>query len=180
MGGGACLSGQVAFEMARQLVAAGEEVAKTVIVESYAPGIVAFQPRGFRGRLRRGGMRLVVWLEGSGPGARFVSIWSGVLYGDKVTAKPLLDEPLLRTMKRVRRSNLRALIAYRPPTYPGEVVLFQGERDRQDIANLGWDRFVTGGIELHRISGYHQTVLHEPQVDRLASQVNACLNSTGI
>ena len=178
--GGNCLGGLVAFEMARQLAAEGEEVAKTVIVECYAPGLRGFKPRTLDGRLRRRVKLTLAYMEESRVGALLVSLWSTLHYRDRVRAKPMLDESSLRTIKRVQRSNLRALLAYAPPTYPGAVTVFRGDRDHEDVPNLGWDSYALGGVEIHDTHGAHDSVLYEPQVEGLAQKVEACLESAGL
>ncbi len=190
--GGACMGGQVAFEMARQLMAEGEVVARTIVVESYAPGIMGFAPRHWRGRVfawvffnrrtgtRRQVTRTLAKLERSRAGGAVLSAASRVRHLDKDQAPEVADQRLTHAMRDVQRSRIRALLAYSPPPLPSELVVFRGERDDDDIPNLGWDQFATGGIELHEIAGHHESVLHEPQVSRLASELNDCLERSGI
>jgi len=169
--GGACLGGQVAFEMARRLVADGEEVARTVLVESYAPGIVGFRPATVRGRLARRATRVLASLETSRPGALVVSLLTRARYDDRY-----------RALRKIHRSNIRALLAYSPAAYPGPVTVLVGDRDDggDDLPDLGWHRYARGGVDVHHIAGYHGAVLREPHVHVLASELAACLDGSGI
>jgi thioesterase domain-containing protein len=90
------------------------------------------------------------------------------------------DDRLMRAVRDVQRSRIRALLAYSPTPLPGELVVFRGERDDDDIPNLGWHDFATGGIELHAIEGRHESVLDEPQVSTLATELNDCLDRSGL
>jgi len=179
--GGACVGGQIAFEMARQLAADGQEVAKTFIVESYAPGLLGFVPTTRRGRIHRRFKKLTAELEGSAVGARIVDAYSRVRWGGRHRSQASPGEPLLRTVKRVQRSNLRALLAYDPPTYPGSVVVLRGDRDEDDdVVNMGWDAYAEGGVELHQVSGFHNSVMQPPHVGTVAAVINGCLDRAGL
>jgi amino acid adenylation domain-containing protein len=176
---GVCLGGQIAFEMARQLVAAGEEVAATVVVESFAPGVLGFLPPTRRGRLRRRVKRLTTELETVPGASALVAAWTRARYGRQRRSGPGRDGVALSTIKRVQRSNLRAALAYAPPPYPGRLTLLRGDRSDGDDPTLGWGRFATGGVDTERITGFHGTVLQPPHVDTLAERLAEVLDRTG-
>ena len=80
---------------------------------------------------------------------------------------------------------------YEMPNYPGKVNLFRpplqetyllgGDRmlnqDREylDHANH-WEQYVPGGVEVHRVTGDHDSMVLEPHVRVLANELKTCLS----
>jgi len=71
--------------------------------------------------------------------------------------------------------------AYRPRVYAGKVLLFKA-RDRaptvlrsMDPPELGWSRWVDGGLEIREVPGGHVTLLEEPNVSIVAQDLEASL-----
>jgi hypothetical protein len=82
-------------------------------------------------------------------------------------------------------TNIQALEAYTLQTYPGQITLFRTDENSDDSQDhavgmksdplLGWDKVVTGGIDLHYIPGSHTTLFDEPHVQGLADKLKECL-----
>ena len=168
--GGACLGGHVAFEMAQQLTAAGEEVALLVILDSSPPS--------------------------AGPSW---TRWRRTGHYLRRTAHHLRRRQLTRALARVVAARLRRLhnaltpmgarvehtffahrqaqARYRAQPYAGRVVLFQSEQYRGYGHEALWASLVSGGFEACVVPGStHRTLLRdEAHLRTLAEQINRLL-----
>ncbi|MGH7803565.1 MAG: thioesterase domain-containing protein, partial [Candidatus Binatia bacterium] len=170
--GGYCFGGPVAFEIARQLEAQGERVALLALFDAYAPG--------YRERKQRWIVRESIrWKE------RAVLHASNVVLlprGRKLAyavgrLRKILDRtyvriglPSSRFHRAVRDSLARAADRYRPQPYSGDVILFRASRLRSGYVpeqSLGWDRLVTGRLDVHIVPGFYGTIVLEPRVGDL-------------
>jgi amino acid adenylation domain-containing protein len=168
--GGWCTSGILAYAVASQLRARGEEVALLMLVHAFQPervrviGRVRFfisklrfhigqsmrQPKGnrwryFRERLR--GMSDAAALAG----------------GREAVLQPALRSALDR-----------AALYYTPPPYDSDVALFQPS-EHPDVLDFvdDWQQLVTGHFTSHTITGGHRSMLEPPHVDRFAELILA-------
>ena len=66
---------------------------------------------------------------------------------------------------------------YVPPPYAGNVALFQPARRRPDMVDhrLAWEGLVQGDFAVHDISGNHITFIEQPNVQGLAACIDASL-----
>jgi aspartate racemase len=92
-----------------------------------------------------------------------------------------LPQPLLEFT--YRKLNTQASQAYVPQVYPGRVTLFRASKHEfEDRINyslgpeLGWGDLVTGGLEIHQVSGDHLSMLQDPHVQGLAEKLRDCLS----
>jgi thioesterase domain-containing protein/glycosyltransferase involved in cell wall biosynthesis len=183
--GGWSFGAMVAFEMARQLMAVGEEVALLALFDSMAP------LDGLRGEafdLEAGDQELF-------------DRWARDLLGDSVPTDEPEDKPelVLAELKRrqlvsersgladlrshleLYRAHRRALRSYQPGPYAGSIALFRtaGVQTRLfpevDEVTLGWPVLVTGRIDVQVVPGNHVTMLAEPHVRELAAALEARL-----
>ncbi len=188
---GYCWAGALTFEIAQQLRRAGEDVALLALIDAACPG-----NRGPRRRVKRIGGR------GRNLSTRIVRnlerlrelqvttvprfLWDRVVrLATELAGVPAfrwsvrLRRPLFPAFRGRRQALLYAGRAYRPTAYPGRLTLFRagtsGSSTEQD-ALWGWDRVVTGGVDLHRVLGDHGQVIREPQVGGLAAALQACLD----
>ncbi|HWE61083.1 MAG TPA: amino acid adenylation domain-containing protein, partial [Chloroflexota bacterium] len=198
--GGWSLGSLIALEMARQLQAAGEEVALLAVVDTPAPSA--------RSRLSLVSAVAVlllllpfvvryIWpyvldylylvLDGGGRGARLrAALFQRVRRRAGIATLAPQDsrlrryrQPPLGGFLRIMTANLRATSAYRPHPYTGRIAVF-GTRatlaaHRHD-PTLGWSKMATGGVDLRRVGGNHMTVLRDPHVATLAGQLERCLS----
>ena len=185
---GACMGGVVAFEMAQQLRAVGQEVGHLVLLETWLPGRVSGPPprlgpralavvnlfatrfqlyaralTGLRGRQR------LDYLRERWRAFKQVVAQRDVFRGDR-------SDLYLRT---VMQANLLALSQYEPRVYPGRAVLF-GAAEREVPAEgdrrLLWRQLISGGLETYTIPGADSgMMLVEPAVHTLARQLKACI-----
>jgi thioesterase domain-containing protein len=72
--------------------------------------------------------------------------------------------------------NHKAMGSYSPPAYPGMITLFRAEAGSVAVSQevveveptLGWKEVATSGVEVYTIPGYHQYMVHQPNVVILA------------
>jgi thioesterase domain-containing protein/acyl carrier protein len=195
--GGYCYGGVVAFEMARQLQAAGERVALVGVFEGYAP--VHFNSRRLR-ELPRALAKFVsnvpYWLRDYAQlGRQQVVARAGMklrrllraLLRAPGQAREVRLEDVLPNMSRIplqhqtmMREHLSALRRYRPGPYHGRVTLFRVRAMslfRAADPDMGWGKLAEDGVDARMISGGHNTILEQPYVQSLAEQLTLCLEA---
>ncbi len=200
--GGYCFGGIVAYEMARQLCAAGQEVATLLLINGSPPNT------GYQNNFSRWSP---LWL------AKFVvnfSYWVGcfffrwtwrergefvrwklrrlIRHPNEAAAQPqaqvalgdidqLVDLAAYSEERRALwRAHVRALIHYRAKPYAGRVTLLRTRGhplvcsfDRQ----YGWGDLARGGVDVKIVRGGHGNVLAEPYVDGVAEKLRPCLDA---
>ncbi len=171
---GHCFSGNVAFEMARQLRAAGDEVALLAVIDSppfghRPPPWAAIDVRAHihaltragqvdrlayvRRRAKRARVRLV----------RMLGRWTGLRRMQELGGYAPYPGPP------VAAANMRAARSYTCPPYPGRLTVVTVNPPR--TGRRRWAHLAQGGIEQHVLHGKeldHVTVLREPHVRALA------------
>jgi len=74
--------------------------------------------------------------------------------------------------------HLQALIRHQDKTYPGPVTLFR-TRGQPLICSFEedfcWSILAQGGLTVRRISGSHENIFMEPNVQNLAKELEQCL-----
>jgi amino acid adenylation domain-containing protein len=83
-------------------------------------------------------------------------------------------------LQQIQAANIKAMLAYRPEVYPGQLVLFRASHQPPGCYSdptLGWGQVVTGGIEAFDVPGFHgERLLYTPQsLQVLGTQLKACL-----
>jgi len=176
--GGYSLGGTVALEMARQLRAQGSEIAMLVMFDSHKdPGDMDIRVVATRhaDTLRRLPLRLwgpylaqrqlaLAWVMGA------LSFELFDFFGKPVPASVRAHFPEIY--------NLCLLGRYDPEPYDGSMIYFDGDGDGTSAPYNGWEGVVTGGIEVHRVSGGH-SLLTEPHIRHVCQQLEECLRSNG-
>ncbi|UKD56908.1 amino acid adenylation domain-containing protein [Amycolatopsis sp. FU40] len=177
--GGWSLGGAIAYEMARQLAAAGQRVAEVVIMDVEPPD--PDQP------VRTTEAEIVLALldardlaasdlpePGAGPVAermRAYADWAG----ERGLVKPGPDTDRLVRLFVAAHRNLTAWQSYRPEPYSGRVVFLQAEESGADGTDCyGW-RSYASTIERHQVPGGHETMLREPHVATVAKVLSGSL-----
>ena len=192
--GGPYSGGIVAYEMARQLKAAGEEVALLALIHSNLGGVgpplvppVRFWGLAFRRWVLKHWSRMSGFKLSQIPGYaahRFYRLYTvhGLplryrLYGFLIsyyrsrgrTAPTWLHRPL--EVGTIRLKN------YAPQPYDGDAVLFRAEisyeNNEEQVAK--WKELVRGRLEVRFIPGLHDDILREPHIHRLATELADCI-----
>lgn len=148
--GGFCLGGIVAFELARQLRAEGQEVALLALFESASP-------RGLRPWHRKASaLRYYMRELAVRPWPERLAIARYVLARPLGRSNPPAAAPwwMYARSDGLRETALAAALAYarRPPSYPGRIVLFLGSEARRRLGYgrpLDWARVAAGGLEVN-------------------------------
>jgi amino acid adenylation domain-containing protein len=169
--------GLIAFEMALQLQAAGEEVALLALLDTAEPGYMAERLGG--GRVRSAYQALVrtaerldllaclAWRRRVAPGRRTPGggVVRSVLQAARDTFRPALARPGWTFDQWQPAERFR-----------GRLTLLRGWRLLGPLldVHLGW-RPHAGQIELRLVPGFHSVVLHQPHVRRLARELAICL-----
>ncbi len=189
--GGFSGGGITALEMAMQLLAQEQEIGILVLLDSLPAENV---PLGLARKLRIQAQRLA--REGLTYPITFVR--NRVRW--ELEKRAARNAPAVRDLSpaefrssEIEKAFLEALARYRTPVYPGKVVLFRpshagwfeigggllmNPENRGQIADHEnrFSKHVTGGIEVHEVSGDHDAMVLEPHVRNLAAQLRACLD----
>jgi thioesterase domain-containing protein len=178
----------VAFEVARQLVARGEQVALLAVVDALRrPPLLA----PFLGPWAYLVGAIPGMEDASAPGLRrllpafqwFLSMLlrrlrlAGLVR--RVRGRPSKgDDPLVRFVVRLIEAHRRGTRRYRFRPYPGPITYFWAEDTRLPALRdprLGWETLARGGFTCIRVPGAHHLALAEPHVAVLADKLLACL-----
>ncbi|MDQ2898487.1 MAG: amino acid adenylation domain-containing protein [Acidobacteriota bacterium] len=184
--GGGSFGGIVAFEMARQLEAAGDEVGLLALLDTYnftygqtiSPAKRAYCYARFFSRkaLRQvgqlAGVPLRQWpshLREKLDAAR--NVIEKARAPKAIDTSDIHDERFVDILDRVRQANVDAARRYVPKFYPGRVSILKAAirlPEPFEDPNLGWGPVVGGGFEMHEIPGDHEGIGVEPSVQILA------------
>ena len=196
---GFSFGGKLAFEVAQQLVAQGEEVSLLAIGDT---GVTTHQPKSVGRtlstmasflrnsawwvwddllrtspkeivlRVRRAARSLVRKLRQAGSVA--VS-GAGNSRPEDIWEMDRLSE----STRRLIETHFQALLDYVPRCYPGRITLFRARTqplfNPGDGPDLGWGELSRGGVRVEVIPGNHETILRRPSVQILAERLRACM-----
>jgi thioesterase domain-containing protein len=185
--GGWSLGGVVAFEMARQLRAAGEEVELVALLDSYATQSVAVDDDGaddaeadlyaqFIQHLGLSVSALAGYAEEFRRLAgdeRLAFVLERIMAAEDRYAR--LGAARMRRLFEVFETHTRAARAYRPGPFDGRVALFAASEGGGEAAAAGWSALAAGGLDFRLMPGDHYTLLERPNVEVLAGELGARL-----
>ena len=181
--GGWSMGGEVAFEMAQQLHAQGQQVALLALLDSRVPTLDEAFP------------------EEDADAILLVERYFGISFGPmEFLAKRSKDEQLAFILEHAKsaglvpaefdlsqarrfvqliRSDLRATHNYELHRYPGRVTLFKASETLTGTSpdpTFGWSEWAGGGVEVHIVPGNHANMIYKPHVEVLAEKLTTCLN----
>jgi thioesterase domain-containing protein len=185
---GASFGGLIAFEMARQLLANGQQVALLAMLNTNCPVYtLAKRVRCHIGHLLERGLRGYANEVGKTVKRRLTQQPSGNSRSDNNTvpdpelAKVLerhreVDESLVRTVRAILDAEQDYVLAKK--TYPGKIIFFWAEDAVRDFEDnrLGWRRIAAGGFDLHVVPGTHTSMREEPLVAHLVQRLRPYLD----
>jgi thioesterase domain-containing protein/acyl carrier protein len=172
---GLCYGGNVAFEMAQQLLKDGHEVAFLVILDS-----------NFAPTKRRTTAYYVYKLR------QFIN--TRIMRRDRPVSELILrrsrwenldNDPIKQRIYNVFTANIQARLSYTSPPYPGKIIKFSTMWGVAEHATKQWRKMTTKGLENHKVPGVHSRrnpddtgMMDEPNVQVLATKLQECLEKT--
>ena len=172
--------GVVAFEMAQQLKALGEEVPLLVFFDTYHPQMpirtVSFGRKMQRLRKERPQIR-----ERDRAGPTRSRAGDARAVADQAVPPPGAGRCRTRCADRHLTDNFgQAAARYRPQPWQGKAILFRAESVPFVFSGggpyYGWDRVVLGGVQTVMIPGNHDTLLLGANAKVLMGPLNAALD----
>ncbi len=148
-----CVMGNVAFETARQLRAAGSNVPMLFLIDTVAAGYVEGMSRVDR-VLRR---------------LQCTDLSASLLQNLHVTQPPAKGDSI-----RIMDYLLEAKKRYRPQPYSGDVVFFRASDARVGrlyARSFGWSEIVKGDLRVYDIPGRHSEALRETSAGVIAEHM---------
>jgi amino acid adenylation domain-containing protein len=186
--GGYSFGGTVAFEMARQLQAAGQSVPLVALIDT--DNLPAPPPRDssvVARKLRRVARRVRFHLAALGslePRARLpylvekAQVFFRWFKKEMKSLYESIRHPLPEAVRIVNAAHQEALDRYVPFAYDGRVVLFRASETYAAHPDLGWEALCRGGLEIIEVPGGHSRIIEEPEVRILAHELSRSLRKT--
>ncbi len=161
--GGFSFGGLVAYEMAQQLHACGEDVGLLAFFDTY-PGNLKPAAASLLASLRTPSLQLLTQLS------RSVRRRVRVFWRMLTIPKPLRE---------VFRANSRAAANCKLRTYAGQATLFRASEKsiRSSDPYDGWRQLLQGGLKIQDIPGSHNGILVEPEVAVLAESLKSTIDN---
>jgi amino acid adenylation domain-containing protein len=180
--GGSSLGGTVAFEMAQQLHALGQQVALLTMIDTPGPGqmpvaqfvddaeIIAY--------LLEVGANVSVSLDELRKMEKdeLLSFIEQMKIDNRISLD--LDMTQFCHFLHLFKVNLQAMLSYTPRVYPGRIIFFRAkERDTFNAQHpeQAWLELAGKGIEIYVVPGNHLTMNSPPHVQFLAERLRDCL-----
>ncbi|MEV7770196.1 amino acid adenylation domain-containing protein [Kitasatospora sp. NPDC086791] len=202
--GGWSFGGFVAFEIARRLRAAGEEVSHLLVLDTTALARGPRVPHSEEAVLAWFFHELLWLRDGSESSVRIIpdelhSPEEKFAFMARVASErgvlPAGGSPsLIRRLFRVYRANWQAALAYRPPREDHDLTLIRATeplpavldamhraaRSRHQDPCNGWSDMTSGRIHVVGVPGDHLTIMEEPNVAHLAGAVVDLLRTDAV
>jgi amino acid adenylation domain-containing protein len=184
--GGGSSGGLIAYEMARQLHAAGETIAALILIDTYCPLPTSSNRDNPRTKRVLAGIDRHLghlMLQGRQEARRYVQSW----VREKVGRRRVIDGPspledstsgLPSDIQQVIQANMLALQSYELRPYAGRITQLLTRQASYRTATdprLAWTALAGAGLEIHSIEGDHTTMLEEPHVAVTAATLRSCL-----
>jgi len=181
--GGWSMGGVIAFEMAQQLHAQGQQVALLALLDGRIPThnetfpeenaeAISLVERYFG--ISFAPMEPLATLSNDG---QLAFVLEQAKSAGLVPAE--LDVSQARRFVEHLRSDVRATQNYGLHLYPGRVTLFKASETLAGTSpdlTFGWSEWASEGVEVHVVPGNHANLIYEPHVEVLAEKLTACLN----
>jgi len=198
--GGYCFGGIVAYEMARRLRDAGEDIPFLGLINSTAPNSSysrfrwtpisalkfvknVFLRSFYTWRAHPEKVPGFLWWKARSLAKRFGGMAPVVHTApscESLSPEDWIDlSQYSEAERRVWQKHLQALRQYQPQPYAGQVTLFRSPvhllRCSFD-SRYGWEDLALGGVNQRVIPGAHETIMEEPGVKVLACAMKDCLS----
>jgi thioesterase domain-containing protein len=153
---GYSFGGIVAYEMAQQLRAAGEDVPMLVLFDTYAPrehAAAVASDRKFYEPVK-------------------TALYRQLIKRDLARGKVL--SPRLRHFHIIDTYD-RAVMAYRPKPMEGPLTVFKA-KDAWGTEDMGWGALAHGPLHRFVLPGDHYSMIKEPHVKELVKVLGTCID----
>lgn len=186
--------GNVAFEMAKQLHAQGQMVAKLILFDTIHPNSTFYQnweniPRFQKAILEMIRYSKIHWgnLLLFEPNERlpyildkvriFSTHWLPNFLNKSYLSIRSLPHNNVTRKKQEENRHSPSPQRYIPQNYPGKITLFKAKHLplASSYPTNGWEGVADEGLEIYEIHGAHSKILSEPSVRVLAKKLKACL-----
>jgi thioesterase domain-containing protein len=175
------MGGMVAFDMACQLAAAGQQPAAVLLVDVMGPGIAPSpEPREeveqFLIELAGGGSGPPVSWDGVPAGATADQLARHALgqLQEAGELSPEIEADLLASRFAVFHASVQALIGYRDVQhYPGTITVIDSAGTPPEL-HQGWER-VAGAVDRHLLPGDHYSIWQGASLSAMADIVAASI-----
>jgi len=185
--GGGSFGGVIAFEMAQQLDAMGQKVALLAMIDTVC--------EGNRRSIFEDDAAILTYLLNVGEGIA-VSVNDirqlsneeqlGYFMAHSHKAKNLFPQTGLEQSHdflRLFKLHIQTAANYKPRIYSGQITYFRAKEQNTFTPpnpERGWDKMVTGGVEVYEVSGNHITMNYHPHVKNIAEKLKAYLDNVSL
>ncbi|MCC4246111.1 non-ribosomal peptide synthetase [Stappia indica] len=174
------MGGVLAFEMARQLEAAGERVDVLALLDSYTPAERAELEPWASGETAEQACRTAFVRDLLGGDA--LAFAAGEDFADRLLAMPAfarrhpgLSAADLHRLFAVFAANQAALADYTPAPVETPLTLVRTEQGLARFGTAGWRALAAGGFALHETDGDHHSFLQPPHLQGWIGQLSQLL-----
>ena len=168
------MGGSVAFEMAQQLTAQGQERAVVVLFDTLCAA-----PQGTETSLElASASSALAELFRIPAQEKLAYLWRIATAPIRSIERWRHEARLPSNVKKVRKACMQAERDYARRPYPGRVILFRSSHKalgQVSDPRAGWSTYARPGLEIYEVKGNHENILLEPQVRSVAAQLRACL-----
>jgi thioesterase domain-containing protein/acyl carrier protein len=193
--GGYCFGGNVAYEMARQLHAQGEEIHLLLLINCWPNNSsytrLSWTPAFFCKAMWNFCIRLAHQIRSGAKQPRDYFKWRAAwavkrfrsLFAENISGRLSVDDIIDLSARpeherKLWRTHVQAWLQYQPQPYDGRIVLFR-TRGHPLVCSfdnqMGWGSFATGGVEVKICPGDHESILEEENVPYTARELAAIL-----
>ncbi len=161
--GGYCVSGLVALEMARQLLAEGEEIGLLALIDTERPTKVRDAALSmFNGIERARGMAETMRNAArvSDP-ERSAPARGRILRKFRLTRRATPEIDREKASYHAKMQYQKIVRQYKPTEYPGRITLVVNEQAHRADGRRGWDQIPVGDLVIKKVSGDHITMFTE-------------------
>ncbi len=159
---GECIGGVVAYEMAQQLHASGNQVANLILMDTHCPSFIFEYTQRYL-VLRRKAVRIIkkrIYTLFNQGIRKFIDSIKHDLH-----LFIIIFAPVTKTLRTMRQISLRShnyqntLLKYRPKPYPGEITLIVNEEWKNKYPEMGWKDNLKTNMTVITVPGDHLTRL---------------------
>lgn len=173
---GACFGGMVAYEMARQLDAGGDQVGFLGLIDPRTPPTLLKSAEAEIAALEAGQTQT---LSERAEVLRALKAEAAEKHDDGMETIFIPDDPILR---RVMATNGQARDVYDPKPYSGHATFFWANKTAGQMGfdhdpRVCWTTLCEGGLALYELPVNHYEILHKRYVRHLANKLRDCLSA---